>query len=134
MCTNLHEKCFYAEELAKFVKDYFLPSLFSLLVLVCFLFVPRSYAESGVLGDDIKWEFNERGILTITGTGNIPNYESSEKTPWYSIRNKILYIKINYGIQGIGSNAFSACEKLVCIEIPRSVNSIGSFLYNPNRS
>ncbi|MDR0830018.1 MAG: leucine-rich repeat protein [Prevotellaceae bacterium] len=62
--------------------------------------------------------------LTITGTGNMPNY-SSGGAPWYSYRTEIKTVIINDGVTSIGNYAFNGCTGFNYVTIPNSVTSIG---------
>jgi hypothetical protein len=82
--------------------------------------------ERGWIGDSIFWSFDgENGVLNITGTGDIPNYDWPNTPPWaevfsayvdsiapgYGTYNRpYVYINIEEGITGIGHNAFSTLQ------------------------
>ncbi|MDR0829911.1 MAG: leucine-rich repeat protein [Prevotellaceae bacterium] len=63
--------------------------------------------------------------LTITGTGNMPNYSYGNYAPWYSQRGNIKTLVINSGVTGIGNYAFYNCSGLTSVTIPDAVTSIG---------
>ena len=67
------------------------------------------------------WEYAD-GILTIRGTGTIPNCDIA---PWCRFRESIQRVIISEGITSIGDYAFSDCSRLTLITIPESVTSIG---------
>ena len=87
----------------------------------------------GSCGKYLSWKYNAKTkILTISGTGNMPNYYSSSKAgsraPWItsdSIKNNLETVVISDGVTSIGEYAFFYCEKLKNITIPSSVKSIG---------
>ena len=62
-------------------------------------------STSGKCGDDLRWEFAD-GTLTITGTGDMYDYETA---PWSSYASQITSIVLPDGLTGIGSNSFSGC-------------------------
>lgn len=94
-------------------------------------------------GDDLFWSL-ENGILTITGTGDMWNfdtyYDSSASTqlstaPWYAQREMITQICLSEGVIGIGNYAFStywpytsstSCNNLVSVELPDTLQRIGT--------
>lgn len=71
---------------------------------------------NGKCGENLKWVFDdESGILTISGHGNMNNYETYRPAPWYSYRNYIQTVKIENGPKSIGSNAFYECDNIKTI-------------------
>ncbi len=81
---------------------------------------------SGQCGDNLYWSFDEdTGTLTITGSGDMWNYDSYNDTPWTDDRNDIDIISLPDGLTYIGNIAFSGCTGLQSITIPDSVTSIG---------
>ena len=95
-------------------------------------------------GDNLFWSL-ENGILTITGTGDMWNfdnyYDSSASTqlstaPWYAQRDMITEIRLTEGVTSIGNYAFStfvyprngpwtSCNNLVSVELPETLQRIG---------
>jgi len=62
--------------------------------------------------------------LTISGTGDMPNYSFNNWGPWYSQRASIASVVIEAGVTSIGSAAFSGFGALTSVTIPSSVTSI----------
>ena len=90
------------------------------------------FAQSGTCGTNLTWNFSEgSGVLTITGTGDMTNYDMSKQTPtnptpWNSYRDKIKSVILSNGVTSIGDYAFWFCNKMTSVTIPNSVTSIGS--------
>lgn len=83
---------------------------------------------SGTCGDNLTWNLDENGTLTINGFGTMYNYSVSyldRFSPWYSIRSSIKNIHISFGVTSIGNCAFTLCTNLTNVNIPNSVTSIG---------
>lgn len=78
-------------------------------------------ATSGQCGDDVFWELDSNGTLTISGSGEMYDYEVS---PFFN-RVQIHKIVIKDGVTRIGNNAFVRCLNLTIVTIPNSVTSIG---------
>ena len=91
-----------------------------LLLLTLFSF-SAIHAETG-------WKL-ENGTLTISGTGNMPDYDNVWDIPWYSNYEKINSIVIENGVTSIGHSAFEGCSSLTSVTIPNSVTSIGSVAF-----
>ena len=98
-----------------------------LLLLFCLFSFSAIHADdNGSCGDNLTWKFTSSdGTLTISGTGNMPDYESGSDVPWYSRRGEIKKVVIENGVKNIGNKAFRDCVKLTSVEIPSSVTSIG---------
>ena len=73
-----------------------------------------------------KWTLENR-TLTISGTGEIKNWESSDSSDWHNskYKNIIKNVVIEGKITRIGSYAFYRCSRIESINIPSSVTSIG---------
>ncbi len=98
------------------------------LVFACLLISSVSAATklaSGTAGD-ITWEIYSDGEMIINGDGDMPDYASASKTPWYSQRTKVTDITIEKGVESIGDYAFSSFTNLVDVDLPNTVKSIGT--------
>ena len=94
--------------------------------------VPTGATGSGTTGD-CTWSFDEStGTLTISGNGEMDEYDHSIDyyTPWYSYSPIIKTIVIKDGVTSIGAYAFYNCSSLTSITIPDSVISIGIYAFN----
>lgn len=58
--------------------------------------------------------------LTISGTGPMPDYTSSDQLPWKDGRDEITHIVIEEGVTHLGSYAFSKMKNLVSVALPES--------------
>ena len=99
-----------------------------LLFFTLFSFSAIHAEQSGVSGN-INWNLSDDGTLTISGTGNMPDYYSSWDAPWYKYNQKIKTVVIENGVTNIGDCAFYYCKSLTSITIPNSVTSIGKFAF-----
>ena len=80
---------------------------------------------SGECGDNLTWEFDEStGTLTISGTGDMTAWATSEYILWGNKRSLIKTVIITDGVTSIGDFAFDACENLTSIKIPDSITTI----------
>ena len=75
-------------------------------------------------GENLTWTLDSDGVLTISGTGDMTDYDSwGNAAPWKDATVKS--VVISDGVTSIGEYAFSYCTGLTSITIPDSVTSIG---------
>ena len=79
---------------------------------------------SGKCGENVYWSLDDKGVLTISGTGKMTDYYGENKSPFYN-REDIKSVVIKSGVTSIGDYAFCECSSLKSITIPNSVTSIG---------
>lgn len=79
--------------------------------------------DNGTCGTNLIWKLDGDGVLIISGTGDMDDYNNSN--PWYSYTDSIKEVIIEGGVTGIGNFAFYMCEKMTSITIPSSVKRIG---------
>ncbi len=78
---------------------------------------------SSYCGSNIRWTL-EDGVLTISGSGDMYNYQEDSYTPWYDQAESITSIVIEDGVTSIGAFAFYNCKNITNIRIPDSVTVI----------
>lgn len=88
--------------------------------------------ESGTCGENLNWMFDSEGTLTISGTGDMYDYDlSSNKAPWLTteIMTALKSVIIKNGVTKIGEYAFFGCNNSMSIRVPDSVVSIGNYAF-----
>ena len=78
----------------------------------------------GICGENVNWVMTADGMLTISGTGAMADYEWSG-TPWASVCSEIKSVVIGDGVTSIGDYAFYDCGALTSVTIPDTVTVIG---------
>ena len=74
----------------------------------------------------LTWVLTEDGVLTISGSGAIPTYNTTTNVaPWYAYRQNITSAILSEGVTAVGYYAFYACYRLEQINVPRNVQYIG---------
>ena len=70
-----------------------------LLLLVCSMTAVCGFAQaiSGTCGENLTWNFDTTGMLTINGTGAMTN----SSVPWYDYRSQITQVEIENGVTSI---------------------------------
>lgn len=84
---------------------------------------PPGLPISGTCGDNLTWTLDEGGTLTISGTGDMTDYNSS--APWATIQGSIKAIVIEEGVTSIGDYAFRHCP-FSTISFPSTLKRIGA--------
>lgn len=95
---------------------------------MCALPLTVSAKDNGKCGDNLTWTLNN-GTLTISGTGEMYNYDNSGNTSPWSWSSRIKSVVIQSGVTSIGDSVLSGCESLTSVTIPNSVTSIGGWAF-----
>ena len=101
------------------------------LILSCVPVVQA--AESGTCGNDLTWTFSD-GLLTISGSGAMQNYDEWNLPPWYSFRRDIQRLSLPEEMTRVGNMAFYDCVNLTAVSVPSTVTDIGELAFCQNRS
>lgn len=91
---------------------------------------PEQYIFSGTCSekvtDSVRWKLDTKtGIMSITGSGAMADYQYSTRTPWFKYRDKIKKVSIASGVTRIGTNAFYGYSNLNEVTGCANVDSIG---------
>ena len=94
------------------------------------------YADkiTAFIGGDCGAEGHEKDVtwvligtsLTISGTGAIADYASSENQPWKDYRSSITSVIIESGVTSIGKNAFNNCTGLASVTVDAPDCTLGN--------
>lgn len=88
--------------------------------------------------DEVTWTLSCDSVLTISGTGAMADYISTDNvlntanTPWFSYRTFIKSVSLPEGLTHIGDYAFYRCSNLTQVTIPDGVTSIGQAAFSSN--
>lgn len=81
--------------------------------------------DSGSIGDGLSWSLSRSGVLTISGSGKMPDFSSvANAAPWDKQKDKIQSVVIESGVQSISGGAFSGCTALEKVSISDTVTQI----------
>ena len=107
-----------------------------LALLMVFSLLPVSAAadapKSGTCGKNLTWTLTDDGVLTVSGTGAMYDFDGG--TPWDSYKASIKSVVVNSGVTHIGKRAFLAASALENVSLPDSVTSIGNYAFGACRS
>lgn len=112
--------------------------IISLIVALCLIcsMVPMSVSAvtvivSGTCGKNLRWQLDEDGLLTISGTGAMTDFDfydyEKDAAPWAAYLDQIETVFVSNGVTSIGEDAFWYCENLKSIEFSNSVVSLGNY-------
>jgi len=103
-----------------------------LLLTTAVLFsVASAFAQGGTAGP-LTWQLSGMSpyyTLTISGNGEMPDYEYWSNAPWYEYNYSIFSVVVENGVTRIGNYAFNNCSALT-ISISKSVVSMGYSVFS----
>ena len=81
-------------------------------------------------GSSLSWEYIPgTKTLSITGSGDMPDFAIFMNQPWGAFREQIETVTIGAGVTSVGKNAFLGCTALTAVTLPSSVTTIGAFAF-----
>lgn len=100
-------------------------ALFTFVILLNIMSISVQAEETTYqVSDNIVAVLSSDGVLTISGTGELPDYMIAPQAPWYMKKESVKKIVVGEGITRIGDNVFSecACDE---VKLPSTLISIG---------
>ncbi|BAR48361.1 leucine-rich repeat protein [Tannerella forsythia] len=86
--------------------------------------------NSGTTGP-LNWNYDAgTKTLTITGTGDMPDFANADAQPWKDVRNEIEKVKIEAGVKSVGAYAFRNSAALTSVTLAEGVQTIGEAAFN----
>ena len=79
-------------------------------------------ASEGSCGSNLRWSLSDTGVLTISGTGDMTDFITSN-APWHY--SKVLEVVIEKGVTSIGDYAFYNCTDMTAATIADTVKELG---------
>ena len=97
------------------------------VVITCLPVAARAEtATENVCGENLTWELDSNGNLTVSGTGPMYDYDpNGNPAPWAGEASSIVTVTIGEGVTTVGSYAFCDCENLAVLTLPDSLTGIG---------
>ncbi|MBQ5623076.1 MAG: leucine-rich repeat protein [Alistipes sp.] len=105
-----------------------LTALLCLVVLLLPLSVSAATVAEGTCGENLKWVLNDEGILTISGTGDMTNFEG-EFMPWKQAKT-VKKLVVEEGVTSIGDRAFEFFSNLKKVDLADSITYIGESAFS----
>ena len=100
---------------------------FLLCAALCAPAVAADTPYSGSVGS-IDWSVTA-GILSLRGTGAIPDFTERNPAPWAVHKNVISRVSLSDGITRIGDMAFYEFKLIKSVSLPRSVQTVGEMAF-----
>lgn len=82
-------------------------------------------AESGVCGQGLTWTLDEEGTFTVSGKGEMPDYDAPSDAPWAALRKQIKKVVFKGAVTKIGAHAFAECPALTTVTFSTATEVIG---------
>ena len=90
---------------------------------------PDEVLYSGTCGESITWSVSAKGVFSLTGSGAMTSYISSNDVPWADYRRNIKTVSIADGITELSHFTCYYMPNVTAITIPDSVTSIGQYAF-----
>ena len=88
-------------------------------------FIMDGKTAGGNLSTGLHWAYDdETKTLSITGQGEIPDYNYPNEQPWCAFGGKAQTLTLGEGVAKIGKNAFAGFQVLPSITLPKSAATI----------
>ncbi len=94
--------------------------------MIIFQLEAATIASGSDCGDDCSWKLDDKGVLTITGNGDVKN----SYTGWRSVYSDIKEVVVEKGITRVGQFAFQNAPNLKKVTLPETLTSLGGDVFN----
>ena len=86
-------------------------------------------SANGLIGDAFAWQIVD-GVLSICGSGDLPDFTADAPAGWNAYANEITSLTVNDGITGIGAYCFCGLNQMTQMTLPQEVVYIGSHAFS----
>lgn len=92
--------------------------------------VSESAIAGGFYGDNVVWEIDEYGVMTIKGDGAMPDRLTvNVSAPWNAYVKDITAVIVKKGVESIGDYAFANMSNMKRIILPPGLKRIGTHAF-----
>ncbi len=77
-------------------------------------------------GENHHWTLDVKGVLTISGTGAMPEEDSRYSYPWSDLRDSVKEVVIEDGVTTVSANAFYEFENIIKVTTKGKMDYIGN--------
>lgn len=94
-----------------------------------FIPVAEEVLAYGTCGDNVEWLLSSDNVLTISGSGKMTDYASSDAVPWAEYMPVIEQVVIRPGVTSIGKYAFNSLVSLTDVSVPETVTTVEAYAF-----
>lgn len=76
-------------------------------------------------GENIFWQIDKNGTMTLTGSGAMYDYELPWDRPYDDLIHSVKKIVVGNGITDLGTNAFYYFDEATAVSLPNTLKTIG---------
>ncbi|MDR0506929.1 MAG: leucine-rich repeat protein [Dysgonamonadaceae bacterium] len=81
--------------------------------------------------ESLEWKIcRPNNVLTVSGTGAMLNFTSTEKAPWAVYHSFIKAVEVENGVTNVGALAFANCENIASATLSSSLTTIGNSAFS----
>ena len=99
------------------------------ILMGCFCGMTLVYgADIGSCGDNVNYTYSD-GVLTITGTGPMTEYDNMDDVPWDSYRDLIEEVVVGEGVTTLGDWSIYNMDALRKVTLPQSLKRLETAVF-----
>ena len=103
--------------------------ILSAILLLCSFMLTSFAAEyEGECGENMRWSLSD-GVLEITGSGEMTEFEAYTESPWYEYRESVTKVVIADGVTSVCTGTFAGCINLKDAVIPPSLKELSMGMF-----
>ena len=97
-----------------------------LAIVMCVATVQAQTTPTSGTTGSLTWKYDTgTKTLTISGQGDMPDYDWENQAPWQDYNREMLMLVVEEGVTGIGDNAFRGARNLISVTLSKIVTRIG---------
>jgi len=90
---------------------------------------PKETIASGAVTEHLSWILSGEGVLTITGKGEMPDFNHDTPSPWKDHLLQIKTIIIEEGVTSLGESSFEGCCNAESVVLPDTLTALDSYCF-----
>ncbi len=96
-------------------------------IVMCAATVQAQTTPTSGTAGPLTWKYDTgTKTLTISGQGEMPNYDREHPAPWQDHSQEMLMLVVEEEITGIGDHAFRDAGNLISVTLPKTATRIGN--------